>query len=104
VRDTEVARPGAGPSGEELGISRWVGDAKEVQATEVGRIHSGVCKPEQKRGPEFRAPNSGYSVGYHPKLIPIGRVLSLCGSAFARTEEKRDVYIKAAGEHRRVGA
>lgn len=87
-----------------MAIRRRVGDAKEVQAAEVGRIHSGVCKPKQKRGPEFRAPNSGYSVGHHPKLIPIGRVLSLCGSAFAGTEGKGDVYVKAAGEHRRVGA
>jgi hypothetical protein len=45
MRDIKAVRPRAGPSGEELGISRWVGDAEEVQATEVGRIYSGVCKP-----------------------------------------------------------
>src|ERR1035441_5588637 len=54
------------------GCSRQTGD---TQGAEVGRLNSGAVKPDEKRGPKFRAPYSGYSLGQHPRLIPFKRVL-----------------------------
>jgi hypothetical protein len=68
-----------------------------VQAAEVGRNFSGVCEPDQKRGPKLRALSSGYRVGHHPTLIPFRRVLSVRGLAVCPSErKKRDVKNKAA--------
>jgi len=39
---------------------RFGGSVIGAQAAEVGRYVSGAVKPVQKRGPEFRAPYSGY--------------------------------------------
>jgi hypothetical protein len=36
-----------------------------AQVAEVGRSLNGAVKTEQKRGPKFRAPSSGYSLRQH---------------------------------------
>ena len=39
-----------------------------------------LFKPDHERGPEFRAPYSGYSLSQTARLIPIERVLSICAT------------------------
>jgi hypothetical protein len=71
-----------GHTGEELGALFW-GETGYAQVAEVGREHSGAVKPDEKRGPKFRAPYSGYSLRQHPRLIPIKRVLHMRDLAVA---------------------
>jgi hypothetical protein len=44
----------------------------DAQVAEVDRSLSGAVKTEHKRGPNFRAPFSGYGLRQHRKLIPRG--------------------------------
>ena len=74
------APAGRGHTGEDLGAvpatavrGRLIG----AQVAEGGRYCSGAVKTTHKRGPTFRASNSGYSLRQHPRLIPIRRLLSL---------------------------
>ena len=62
---------------------RVSGETGYAQVAEVGRKYSGAVKPDEKRGPKFRAPYSGYSLRQHPGLIPIKRVLHLRDLAVA---------------------
>jgi hypothetical protein len=65
-RGTRVARD---QTGRNLAAVAWRADTEGVQAAEVGRSFSGVCKTDGERGPKLRAPNSGYSVGHHPQAL-----------------------------------
>ena len=65
----------------------------DTQVAEVGRHDSGAVKPDQKRGPKFPAPYSGYSLRQHPRLIPIKRVLqnARLGRCLSREDQ---VYVQ----------
>ncbi|MGH8336354.1 MAG: hypothetical protein ACRETL_05925 [Gammaproteobacteria bacterium] len=66
----------AGPTGKELGLTlRTDGHWKDSGNGSRPELQ-GCFKPDQKRGPKSRAPNSGYGPEHHPGLIPIRRVPS----------------------------
>ena len=56
-----------GHTREELGVSSATAAIwSKRQVAEVGRILSGAVETEQKRGPRFRAPYSGYNLSQYP--------------------------------------
>src|SRR4030095_15838475 len=77
-------------------------DTGRTQAAEVGRNYSGAFKPDQKRGPKLRAPNSGYGPEHHPGLIPPRRVPSF--ARLGRLPERKESKCQIKPGRRRFAA
>ena len=82
-----------------------VGDNGDTQVAEVGRLNSGAVKPDEKLGPKFRAPYSGYSLCRHRRLIPIKRVLinARLGHCLSRKDQVYEHIEAASKAHCRNG-